>query len=121
MEKNNYNRFWRWHFYAALFITPLLITLTLSGIGYLFYPNVENLLYKNEFFNKSSQTEQITLDQGIEKAKQTYQDFSVSKVIVLDDPYNTRLTMINGAGEQKYVFRLQLSNSGQSESQIYVF
>ncbi|WP_079913160.1 PepSY domain-containing protein [Paenibacillus sp. 32352] len=104
MEKNNYNRFWRWHFYAALFITPLLITLTLSGIGYLFYPNVENLLYKNEFFNKSSQTEQITLDQGIEKAKQTYQDFSVSKVIVLDDPYNTRLTMINGAGEQKYVF-----------------
>ncbi|MFH5185391.1 PepSY-associated TM helix domain-containing protein [Paenibacillus sp. TAB 01] len=104
MEKNYYNRFWRWHFYAALFITPLLITLTLSGIGYLFYTNVENTLYKNEFFNKSNQTEQLTIDQGIEKAKQTFQDYSVSKVIVLDDPYNMRLTMTNTSGDQKYVF-----------------
>ncbi|MFE6795787.1 PepSY-associated TM helix domain-containing protein [Paenibacillus chitinolyticus] len=104
MEKTNYTRFWRWHFYAALFITPLLITLTLSGIGYLFYTNVENNWYKNEFFNQSSQTEQLTIDQGMEKAKQTFKDYSVSKVIVLEDPYNTRLTMTNKDGDQKYVF-----------------
>ncbi|MFC9774195.1 PepSY-associated TM helix domain-containing protein [Paenibacillus chitinolyticus] len=104
MEKTNYTRFWRWHFFAALFITPLLITLTLSGIGYLFYTNVENNWYKNEFFNQSSQTEQLTIDQGMEKAKQTFKDYSVSKVIVLEDPYNTRLTMTNKDGDQKYVF-----------------
>ncbi len=104
MKKNNYNRFWKWHFYAALFIAPLLITLTLSGIGYLFYTNVENNMYKNEFFNKSSQTDQLTIDQGIEKAKETFKDYFVSKVIVLEEPYNTRLTMKNKDGDQKYVF-----------------
>lgn len=104
MEKTNYYRFWRWHFYAALFITPLLITLTLSGIGYLFYTNVENSMYKNEFFNKSNQTEPLTIDQGIEKAKQIFKDYSVLKVIMLEDPYNTRITMSNQQGDQKYVF-----------------
>ncbi|MCR9021677.1 PepSY domain-containing protein, partial [Bacillus paranthracis] len=37
--------FWRWHFYAGLFITPLLITLSLSGIGYLFREEVEDFIY----------------------------------------------------------------------------
>ncbi|WP_152393040.1 PepSY-associated TM helix domain-containing protein [Paenibacillus guangzhouensis] len=104
MKKNNYSRFWRWHFYAALFITPLLITLTLSGIGYLFYTNVENTVYKNEFFNHSSQTAPLTIDQGIDNVTEAYPGYSVSKVIVLEEPYNTRLTMTNKDGDQKYVF-----------------
>ncbi|WP_152397649.1 PepSY-associated TM helix domain-containing protein [Paenibacillus cellulositrophicus] len=104
MNKNKYNRFWRWHFYAALFITPLLITLTLSGIGYLFYPNIENKIYDHLFFGDGAQTEQLTIDEGIEKASRQYKDYSVSKVIILDDPYNARLTMTNEQGHQKYVF-----------------
>ncbi|PAQ15726.1 sulfite reductase subunit alpha [Bacillaceae bacterium SAOS 7] len=104
MKKRNYNRFWRWHFYAALFIAPLLITLTLSGIGYLFYTNVENNMYDHLFFDKSDKTEQLTIDEGIANAEDQYQGYSVSKVIVLDDPYNTRLTMTDENGEQKYVF-----------------
>ncbi|MBY0123770.1 PepSY domain-containing protein [Bacillus sp. S/N-304-OC-R1] len=104
MKKSNYNRFWRWHFYAALFITPLLITLTLSGIGYLFYTNVENQAYDHLFFGKSNKTEQLTIDEGIEKATEHYKGYTVSKVIVLDKPYNTRLTMTNNDGDQKYVF-----------------
>ncbi|WP_028391092.1 PepSY-associated TM helix domain-containing protein [Bacillus cihuensis] len=104
MKKSNYNRFWRWHFYAALFITPLLITLTLSGIGYLFYTNVENNAYEHLFFGKSDKTEQLTIDEGIEEAVEQYNGYSVSKVIGLDDPYNTRLTMTNKDGDQKYVF-----------------
>ncbi|MGG4443720.1 PepSY-associated TM helix domain-containing protein [Brevibacillus fortis] len=104
MKTSNYNRFWRWHFYAALFIAPLLITLTLSGIGYLFYTDVENRAYDHLFFGKSDKTELLTIDEGIEKAVEQYKDYSVSKIIVLDDPYNTRLTMTNKDGDQKYVF-----------------
>ncbi|TXN91641.1 hypothetical protein, partial [Staphylococcus aureus] len=40
--KNTFNPLQRLHFYAAIFIAPLLITLTISGIGYLFFPEVEN-------------------------------------------------------------------------------
>ncbi len=104
MKKSNYNRMWTWHFYAALFIAPLLITLTLSGIGYLFYTNIENKAYDDLFFGDSEKTEQLTIDDGIDKALNRYEGYSVSKVIILDDPYNTRLTMANDNGEQKYVF-----------------
>ena len=52
--KNIFNPLQRFHFYAALFITPLLITLTISGIGYLFFQEVENNIYKTEFFGDSS-------------------------------------------------------------------
>jgi uncharacterized iron-regulated membrane protein len=104
-QKNRlYNLFWRWHFYAALFITPLLITLTLSGIGYLFYTDVENKAYRDVFFGKSEKTEPLTMDEGIQKAVEQNKGFSVSKVIILDDPYNARLTMTNEDGDQKYVF-----------------
>ncbi|MGE7977380.1 PepSY-associated TM helix domain-containing protein [Psychrobacillus sp. NPDC093200] len=104
MKKGNYNRLWQWHFYAALFIVPLLLTLTLSGIGYLFYTDVENKVYDDLFFGESEKTEQLSIDEGIEKVTEKYQGYSVSKIIVLDDPYNTRLTMTNEDGEQTYVF-----------------
>lgn len=104
-QKNRlYNIFWRWHFYAALFITPLLITLTLSGIGYLFYTDVENKVYHDVFFGKSEKTERLTIDEGIQKAVKQNLGYSVSKVIILDDPHNTRLSLINKHGDQKYVF-----------------
>lgn len=46
-------------FYAALFMTPLLLTLTLSGIGYLFYTDVENQLYDDYFFGDSKKNRSI--------------------------------------------------------------
>ena len=74
----------------AFFITPLLITLTLTGIGYLFYKEVENQAYDELFFGTSEQSEQLAIDVGIKKASARYPDYAVTKVIVLDDPYNTR-------------------------------
>jgi uncharacterized iron-regulated membrane protein len=121
VKKSNYNRLWRWHFYAALFITPLLITLTLSGIGYLFYTNVENKAYDHLFFGKSEKTEQLTIDEGIQKAVGKYEGYSLSKVIVLEDPYNTRLTMTNKDGDQKYVFIDDQNEVVGSQNAKYTF
>lgn len=121
MRKSNYNRFWRWHFYAAVFIAPLLITLTLTGIGYLFYTDVENQAYDDLFFGKSNETEQLTIDEGIEKALEQYREYSVSKVIVLDDPYNTRLTMTDSDGNQKYIFLDENYQMVGSQNAKYTF
>ena len=38
-------RIWRCHFYAGLFVAPFLILLSLTGIVYLFKPQLDNLLY----------------------------------------------------------------------------
>jgi uncharacterized iron-regulated membrane protein len=104
MRQGTYHHFWRWHFFAALFISPLLITFALSGIGYLFYTDVEKKAYADLFFGKSHNKPSLTIDQGIEQALKQYKGHSVSKVIVLKPPYNMRLTLTHKNGEQRYVF-----------------
>mgnify|MGYP006161794745 CR=1 FL=1 len=42
-----YNLAWRWHFYAGLFVIPFLILLSLTGIIYLFKPQLDPLLYRD--------------------------------------------------------------------------
>jgi uncharacterized iron-regulated membrane protein len=37
-----YRTFWRWHFYAGLFVIPFLIVLALSGSIFLFKPQIQN-------------------------------------------------------------------------------
>ncbi|MGE7945389.1 PepSY-associated TM helix domain-containing protein [Lysinibacillus sp. NPDC093688] len=104
MKNTFYQSFWRTHFYAALFITPLLISLTLSGIGFLFYTNVENQLYDKYFFGESGKTEVQSIDDAVKLAEESYAGYKTNKIIELEEPYNTRLSMKNADGEEKYVF-----------------
>lgn len=39
-------RIWRWHFFAGLFLTPTLAALAITGLIYLFKPQVEPVLYQ---------------------------------------------------------------------------
>ncbi|MEB2299150.1 PepSY domain-containing protein [Lysinibacillus xylanilyticus] len=104
MKNTFYQSFWRTHFYAALFITPLLISLTLSGIGYLFYTDVENQLYDKYFFGESGKTEVQSIDDAVKLAEESYAGYKTNKIIELEEPYNTRLSMKNADGKEKYVF-----------------
>lgn len=36
-----YRTIWRWHFYAGLFVVPMVLILSLTGAAYLFKPQVE--------------------------------------------------------------------------------
>ncbi len=36
-----YRTIWRWHFYAGLFVMPLILVLSLTGAAYLFKPQIE--------------------------------------------------------------------------------
>lgn len=40
-----YQLAWRWHFYAGLFVIPFMILLSLTGIVYLFKPQLDQLMY----------------------------------------------------------------------------
>lgn len=102
--KNIFNPLQRLHFYAALFITPLLITLTISGIGYLFFQEVENNIYKTEFFGESSVKTHQTLNEAVDEVEDKFDGFYISKVSMMDEPYNNRITLDDMAGNQRYVF-----------------
>lgn len=42
MERSNFYRtIWRWHFYASLFVMPLVLILAITGAAYLFKPQIE--------------------------------------------------------------------------------
>lgn len=42
-----YRALWRWHFYAGLFVMPLLVVLAITGTIYCFQPQIEPLLYRH--------------------------------------------------------------------------
>ncbi len=45
-----YDMLWRWHFYAALFVMPLLIVLGITGTIYLYKPQIEAVAYKSQLY-----------------------------------------------------------------------
>ncbi|HLU02088.1 MAG TPA: PepSY domain-containing protein [Advenella sp.] len=45
-----YALLWRWHFYAALFVMPLLIVLGITGTIYLYKPQIEAVAYKSQLY-----------------------------------------------------------------------
>lgn len=45
-----YRAVWRWHFYAGLFVVPFMVVLSLSGIVYLFKPQLDALMYRDRMF-----------------------------------------------------------------------
>lgn len=102
--KNTFNPLQRLHFYAALFITPLLLTLTISGIGYLFFTDVENKIYDHQFFGESEIKEKQSLNEAVKEIESTYKGYNIDKISVMEEPYNTRVTISNDDGEQRYVF-----------------
>lgn len=42
-----YQAVWRWHFYAALFVTPFILVFAVTGGIYLFKPQIEGWLYRD--------------------------------------------------------------------------
>lgn len=53
-EKNNDKKFyravWRWHFYAGLFVVPFMVILSVTGIIYLFKPQLDAFMYRDRMF-----------------------------------------------------------------------
>lgn len=40
-EQQRYFLFWRWHFYAGIFVAPFLLVLALTGLGMIFFANLD--------------------------------------------------------------------------------
>ena len=49
-ENHFYRVVWRWHFYAGLSVIPFLVILSVTGIIYLFKPQLDDLMYRRLIF-----------------------------------------------------------------------
>ena len=59
---------WRLHFWAALFATPFVLVATLTGVLYVFTPQIENYLY-GHLDEVKAQSQNATLDAAVAVAK----------------------------------------------------
>ena len=79
-DSSHYQRIWRWHFYAGLFVAPFLILLSLTGILYLYKPQLDNLLYP-ELMKVAPATQTLSADQLLAKATIAMPDASLRKYL----------------------------------------
>lgn len=75
-----YNLAWRWHFYAGLFVIPFMILLSLTGIVYLFKPQLDQLMYP-ELLNVQAAGTPLSADQQLAHLQQALPQAQVSKYL----------------------------------------
>ncbi|WP_122509761.1 PepSY-associated TM helix domain-containing protein [Pseudomonas viridiflava] len=73
-----YNLAWRWHFYAGLFVAPFMILLSLTGMIYLFKPQLDNLMY-SDLLSVTPAHHQISADELQQRVLSTYPQAAISK------------------------------------------
>ena len=66
-----YNLAWRWHFYAGLFVIPFMILLSLTGIIYLFKPQLDRLMYA-ELLEVPVAAQTTSADQQLQALRRVY-------------------------------------------------
>jgi uncharacterized iron-regulated membrane protein len=75
-----YNLAWRWHFYAGLFVIPFMILLSLTGLIYLFKPQLDTWLYP-QLLQVPVAEQTVSADQQLALVQQLYPEASVSKYL----------------------------------------
>ncbi len=66
----SYRTLWRWHFYAGLFVMPLLMVLAVTGTLYCFKPQLEPLLYPHLLIVQPQTTARLNANQLLVVAQQ---------------------------------------------------
>jgi uncharacterized iron-regulated membrane protein len=73
-----YRTVWRWHFYAGLFVIPVMLILAITGSIYLFKPQLDTLMYRNLMVVQPAATV-LPYTQQLEAAQQSYPAATVTK------------------------------------------
>ena len=98
-----YNLAWRWHFYAGLFVAPFMILLALTGIIYLFKPQLDPLLY-DHLINVSPGHHRLSADQQLQRVQTTYPQGHISQYLPALNPQRSGQFVIHNAGRELNVF-----------------
>jgi uncharacterized iron-regulated membrane protein len=87
---------WRWHFYAGLFAIPVIVVLSLSGIVYLFKPQIEGIIYSDQTHVTPGQTT-VSFEDQLQVVEERYPDMPV---VAMEPPASadkaTRFHLDNG-------------------------
>src|SRR5574343_483865 len=88
---------WRWHFYAGLLVAPFMIMLAITGMIYLFKPQLDQLMYGNLLNVPAASTQAHPADHLVAAVKAQYPGASV--LGALDENNNLQTIVLKLHGE----------------------
>ena len=98
-----YNLAWRWHFYAGLFVAPFMVLLALTGIIYLFKPQLDPLMY-GDLLTVPAAEHALSADEQLQRAKAAYPRGTLSKYLPPADATSSAQFVMHDGGREVTVF-----------------
>lgn len=98
-----YNLAWRWHFYAGLFVAPFMILLSLTGIIYLFKPQLDNLMYR-DLLTVTPAHHQLSADQLQQRVLSSFPQAKIGKYFPPTSAQGSAQFVVQEAGRDMNVF-----------------
>ncbi|CAM3861908.1 Peptidase [Pseudomonas reidholzensis] len=98
-----YNLAWRWHFYAGLFVAPFMILLAITGIIYLFKPQLDPLMYRELMVVEASHHRQ-SADSLLAEVQQAYPQGHVGQYLPPLNAERSAQFVVHEGGRELNVF-----------------
>ena len=98
-----YNLAWRWHFYAGLFVAPFMILLALTGIIYLFKPQLDPLLY-DHLLTVTPAHHGLSADEQLSRVQTAYPQGHISQYLPPINRERSGQFVLSSAGHELNVF-----------------
>lgn len=98
-----YNLAWRWHFYAGLLVAPFMVMLALTGIIYLFKPQLDPLMY-GELLNVPAGHHSLSADELLKRVQAVYPQAQVKQYLPPINAERSAQFVVQNAGVELNVF-----------------
>ncbi|KAF1031288.1 MAG: hypothetical protein GAK37_00887 [Pseudomonas sp.] len=98
-----YNLAWRWHFYAGLFVAPFMVLLALTGIIYLFKPQLDPLMYA-DLLKVQRGEHSLSADELLQRTQDAYPQAHIGKYLPPVDTTSSAQFVIHQGGDELSVF-----------------
>jgi len=102
-QPNFYNLAWRWHFYAGLFVAPFMVMLALTGIIYLFKPQLDSLMYSS-LLEVPVGHHTVPADDLLQRVKAAYPQGQVTQYLPPVNAERSAQFVVKNAGHELNVF-----------------
>ena len=114
-----YNLAWRWHFYAGLFVAPFMILLALTGIIYLFKPQLDPLMY-DHLINVQPGHHTLSADEQLKLVQAVYPQAHISQYLPPINPERSAQFVLHNSGRELNVFINPYSGTvlGQQDAKL---
>ncbi len=105
-SKSGYNRLWRWHLLAGLYVVPFMLMLSLTGIIMMTYkPLIEPLIYSELIsVTPTDGQSRISWQQQVDLVKSAYPEGVVRQLLLPQDEQDPVRILVKEAGVNLQVF-----------------